>query len=320
MKQFNLLFTLLIIGLYGQAQTNVELNIEHLLNDQPFSFNSTAQAPGGYDFSVERLQYYLSEITIIHDGGQNTPVEDTWLLVNAGSTDNFDLGSHNVNTIEGISFYVGVDRDTNNADPSLHPMGHPLAPQNPSMHWGWASGYRFVAMEGNAGPNTQFGFEVHALGNANYNRAEVLTSATDVNGTKLITIYADYARALTNTDVSSGLILHAENTDAGQFLEDFADFVFIAPESLSASETSFNGSFDVYPNPTSKNSFVRFRLGNAQDCSISIYSVDGKLVSSSKLNQTSGVHSLSELSAGSYKICLEKNGARLVSRDLIVTP
>ncbi len=303
----------------AQAQTNVILNIEHRLNETAFAFNTAAVAPGGYELDVSRLQYYVSGIRLIHDGGQETSVEDTWLLVDAGNDVNFELGSHTISNIEGISFYIGVDRDTNNADPSLHAPGHPLAPQNPSMHWGWQSGYRFVAIEGSAGPGTAFDYEIHALGNNNYNQVVVMTDAIENGGDLEIVVYADYTLAFNNVDVSSGLILHSTTGNASQFLDDFADHVFFPASALGLTDASFDGSFELYPNPTAFESRVSYQLPDNGDHILVIYGVDGKRISAIRLPGTSGIQALPVLTSGAYMVVLETDGLQQVARKWVVT-
>lgn len=73
----------------------------------------------------------------------------------------------NVNKVEAITFSVGVEQAYNHLDPASFPPDDPLAPQNPEMHWGWVSGYRFAAVEGEAGPNLDQHFEIHSIGDAN---------------------------------------------------------------------------------------------------------------------------------------------------------
>jgi hypothetical protein len=318
MKTFTTLLLIFLFATMANAQTNVVLNLEHRLNQSPFVFNATAAAPGGYDFDVTRLEYYISDIEIVHDGGQSTPVSDTWLLVDAGNDVNFDLGSHNVTTIEGIKFYIGIGPDVNNEDPSLWTAGHALAPQNPSMHWGWSSGYRFVAMEGGAGANTSFNYEVHALGNKNYNQVMVMTDAIDNAGDIEIVVYADSARALNNVDVSTGLILHATNGDAVRFLDDFSDNVFFPASALGVNDASFEGSFDLYPNPTSTNSQVSFLVTEGETYNVSVYGMDGKLIQTEQLKSFSGTYMLPELASGAYSVALEQNGSKVVTRKWVV--
>ena len=107
----NKFLLLLLAVLFSQgifAQMNVSLHLHPKLGDQPFALNSTATAEMGYAFRVTRLQYYVSEIKLTHDGGQVTPVTDLYLLVTAQKDSIFDLGSFPVTTIEGIEFSIGV--------------------------------------------------------------------------------------------------------------------------------------------------------------------------------------------------------------------
>ncbi len=310
------LFTTIILAglaITTFAQTSVVLNLEHRINQTAFAFNDARSAPGGYEFDVSRLQYYISDIQLVHDGGQTTDVEDVWLLVNAGNDVDFDLGSHNVTTIEGINFYIGVGPDVNNADPSQWASNHPLAPQNPSMHWGWSSGYRFVAMEGGAGNNTAFDYEIHALGNNNYNQVQITTDAIDNGGTLEIVVYADYARALNGIDVSSGLILHATNGQAPTFLDNFADHVFFPASALSVEDVAFKGSFDVFPNPTESNGQVSYSFEEDGNYTVRVMNVQGKIISSDRLTAKNGFYTLPEVAAGQYTILLEKDGLKAVA-------
>ncbi len=48
----------------------------------------------------------------------------------------------------GIRFTLGVDGIDNRAAMEDFPAGHPLAPQDPSMHWSWNSGYVFLRLRG----------------------------------------------------------------------------------------------------------------------------------------------------------------------------
>ncbi len=317
MKSFYTTIILIGLGVSSFAQSDVVLNIEHRINQDPFAFNDARTAPGGYEFDVSRLQYYISDIQIVHDGGQTTDVDDVWLLVNAGNDVDFDLGSHNVTTVEGINFYIGVGPDVNNADPSQWAGSHPLAPQNPSMHWGWSSGYRFVAMEGGAGNNTAYTYEVHALGNNNYNQVQITTDAIDNGGDLEIVVYADYARALNGVDVSSGLILHATNGQAPTFLDNFADHVFFPASALGVEDAAFKGSFDVFPNPTESNGQVSYSFDEDGDYAVRVMNAQGQTISTERLTSKNGFYALPEVAAGQYSILLEKDGLKAVARKWV---
>jgi hypothetical protein len=309
---YTAILSMLVFG--SVAQTNVTLNLEHRLDGSEFSFNEERIAPGGYAFDVDRLQYYISDIELIHDGGQTINVDDVWLLVNAGNDVDFDLGDHDFTTIEGINFYIGVGPDVNNDDPSQWPPSHPLAPQNPSMHWGWSSGYRFVAMEGGAGNNTAFTYEVHALGNNNYHQVQITTDAIDNGSGKEIVVYADYANALSGINVSSGLILHATNGQAATFLNNFASDVFFPASALSVRDTEFTGTFEVYPNPAEGLAQISYNFIESGNYSISVINAQGQLISSDRVISTNGAVTLPEVASGQYNILLEKDGSKVTSR------
>lgn len=251
--------TLIIAALFAVtsgvfAQTSVHLELKHLLGNDAFQLNQAAQNDMGNDFNVTRLEYYISEIEIIHDGGKRTKATDVYLMVNAGKPGTFDLGSYDVTSIEGIRFSIGVDPSVNNDDPSKWPSGHPLAPKAPSMHWGWTSGYRFVALEGKSGSNFAQDFEVHALGNNNYFTLEIPTTAKSDNGNLIITLNADYTKAISGIDLSSGVITHGDYAEAVTLLKNFNVKVFSALDGstnvLGVNDFKNYGSIVMEPNPT----------------------------------------------------------------------
>ena len=252
MKIFKSIFSFLALAcaVSLNAQTNVNLHIEHMLGSNTFAFNQTASNNLGHSFNVVRMEYYLSEITLIHDGGQDTTIDNLWILVDAGSPTTVPLGSFNISALEGIRFAVGVDSAHNHLDPASWPTGHPLAPKSPSMHWGWAAGYRFVAMEGKSGPSLNQIFEIHALGNKNYHTFSIATSGTMNGGDLDIDLKADYEGMLHDIGLNQGLVEHGENNEAAQLLENCAYHVFTASGSASIGvEEEQSIRFDIYPNP-----------------------------------------------------------------------
>jgi len=49
---------------------------------------------------------------------------------------------------KGMRLKMGLDYDINHGDPAAWPITHPLSTNVTSMHWGWAGGYIFQAMDG----------------------------------------------------------------------------------------------------------------------------------------------------------------------------
>lgn len=268
------IFTILMV----QAQTNVSLQINHLLGNESFAMDMPGKNNLGNDFEYTRVQYYISEITLIHDGGVRTPITDTWLLVSAEENTAVDLGMHDVTNLEKITFYIGVDPDHNHLDPATWPSGHALAPVFPSMHWGWAAGYRFIALEGNGGPSFNQNFQLHGLGDRNYFQTEVEMDLTAENNALNVVLDADYAKALENINVNSGVIVHGETLEAKEAIENFRDYVFSKGAATSSTKVVTNDTqMDVFPNPATGGTFTLvFNNNKSTSLDLSILDIAGK--------------------------------------------
>lgn len=258
MKIFTLLSLLFLSTSVINAQVDTELRIYHMLGTQMFQMNTAASNNLAQDFKVTRLSYYMSEVTVVHDGGQETAVSiDTVSLLHANAVGGYtavQLGNLAITSVEGVKFHIGVKAPTNNGDPGLFPSYSPLSPQSPSMHWGWASGYRFIAYEGEGGPGFLQVFQLHGLYNENYFETSVTTSAQLVGSTLIIPLDADYERGLEDIDVSAGTIAHGVNSEDLKAIENFRDFVFTASSQTimaDVPDSDLLDSWSVFPNPTS---------------------------------------------------------------------
>ncbi|MEK9998292.1 MAG: MbnP family protein, partial [Cryomorphaceae bacterium] len=179
MKRF-LLLTLVFGSLALAAQTKeLVLNFHHMMDGQSVTDSLVGTNNLGNQFKFNRLQYYVDDIEIIYDQGDTFSYPEV-LLINALEEEltSVDLGSLSFDSITAVRFAVGVGPDVNNLDPSTYPAAHPLAPKSPSMHWGWAAGYRFVCAEGVGSSAFNQTFELHGLGNANYAMQTIATSGT----------------------------------------------------------------------------------------------------------------------------------------------
>lgn len=301
------------------AQTPVELQIRHKLGSSDFAFSTAATNSLGNNFNVTRLEYYLSKISITHDGGTVTTIPNHYILANGSTNVIDDLGTHTITSVESITLYIGVDSPTNNADPSVYAAGHPLAPKTPSMHWGWASGYRFVAMEGMAGTSLGQAYEVHALGNRLYDKATINVSGVMVGSKLVIALNADYIQALRGIDVSAGLIAHGSGTDEARVLSNFKNFVFSAGTPLSAAEgLERNNMVNVYPNPASGgNATINF--GNsAATAKVVVTNMTGAVVYSAAKKAGVGSMELDLKQAGLYIVQVSNEAGMMSTHKLVV--
>ncbi|MBO6515101.1 MAG: T9SS type A sorting domain-containing protein [Bacteroidia bacterium] len=319
MKHVITLSLALSVALSSIAQKNVKFKIDHKLKDQAFSFNQESINSLGNKFNVKRLEYYISEISLVHDGGKTSDASDVYMLVNAGYETEVDLGQFNITNLEAINFSVGVDPGVNNADPTQWPKSHPLSPKSPSMHWGWASGYRFVAIEGKSGSSLNRVFEIHALGNDNYFDISIPTSGTDDNGDLLVVLNADYANALAKIDLSSGLIVHGEEDQAVTLLRNFQRDVFKSSEgNKNTVGLTRNPELQVtklFPNPTS-GVFTVSVSNMSKGISLFITDLTGRAVHLESINLESNTYAV--LNKGVYVVTIRDSEGIFTTTRLVV--
>lgn len=280
MNRFFLLLLVMFSGFTISAQVNVKLYMDQLLGGKPFAYNQATTSDLGYAFEMTRLQYYISEIRLVHDGGIITPVSDLYILVDSDIRAEFELGSYDIISLEKLEFSIGVDNAHNHLDPASYPNGHPLAPQNPSMHWGWTSGYRFIAIEGFAGADSNSlsnEYQIHTIGDQNY-KVISLDVTGELNGDIMeIRIQADYEKFLYNVDVSSGLISHGA-TGASRTIADNATSVFSATQMTSVIDSDVYGSFEMFPNPATTLSTVNLDMPGYMNITCTVMDLTGKVL------------------------------------------
>jgi hypothetical protein len=310
----------LLSALITNAQKDVKLNINHKLGTSAFKFNSESKNDLDNKFKYTRFEYYISGISITHDGGQITKAPDVYILVNPTKMDTVLIGNFMITKIESISFSVGVDPKVNNADPSKWPNGHALAPKSPSMHWGWSAGYRFAAIEGMAGAALNQEFQIHALGNKNFFNQLIQTTGNTNGNELLVTLNADYNKAISGINVSAGLIEHSEDYEAAECLRNFQTKVFTNEKGegsiLSVLDNQSASNFKVYPNPS--NGQFNLDIGNinlADKAIVKITNIIGETIEQFELNSTNSVLSLD--SKGVFFLTININGM-LSTQKLII--
>lgn len=317
------LFLLLVSSItVGFAQTNVQLNIHHFMGESDFRYQGITTNNLNHEFDFTRLEYYIAEISLIHDGGQETSIPDYYILVDGASETTVELGEFDITNLEAIRFHVGVEEEANHSDPTAYPMDHPLAPRIPSMHWGWAFGYRFVAIEGNSGANLGQLWEIHALEDENYFQAEVLIERSAMNGQLTIDIDADYARALEDIDLDSGPIVHGGYDEARLTLENFQNHVFTASDLVSSTSglTLANGLY-VFPNPVLPGMTPQFVMESSRPGAlfeVKLVNVGGQVVREFPQVERNAVVSISDLRPGVYFLHVSSNGYPVARQKLIV--
>lgn len=298
------------------AQTTVMLNFEHQFGNSELTMDTPYTVGAGYDLKIERLEYYLSELAIVHDGGQITLIPNMWLLVRPEEDSVFNLGVFNIQSIEAINYSLGVNYDVNHSDPTTYGAGHPLAPQNPSMHWGWNAGYRFAALEGYAGTGFVFNYQIHALGDENYNSSSLVFDPIATADTTQLYIKADYEMMFENIDVSGGMVVHGPVGESITLLSDMTNNVFSPGEApwATAIEPSFAGKLVLAPNPATERSYLEYDLPAGHTYEMQMTDLSGRTIQAESIVNLQGRLVLEHLQSGLYIVNVFQDGKR-VSMD-----
>ena len=151
----------------------------------------------GVAFEVDAFKYYVSKLSLTHDGGQviNFDTANDVMLVSVANN-SYNLGVQNITTLEQVDFGVGVHADFNHLDPNSYPIGHPLGnQQDPVMQWGWTAGYFHMALNSMGDNNTDDicdqMFQPHCLGDANFKTESLVMTGQLDGGSNIYHIYID---------------------------------------------------------------------------------------------------------------------------------
>ena len=302
----------------GFSQTPVNLNIYHKLGTADFAYNQPSQNNmSNGNFKLTRMEYYMTKFTIIHDGGMITTVPSSVVaIVKANEQTSIALGSYNVTNIEGIKFHIGVHTPVNHQDPSVQPSGTPLSFQSPSMHWGWTSGYRFIALEGKTGTAMNQTTELHGLGDANYYETTVMAVGNLFNGEYFVNVDADYNRALENVNISQGVVVHGENQEAAVMIANFKNYVYSPSASLAGLTESIAENTSVYPIPSNGSLTISTPV-NFIGNSIKIFDLTGKLIQEHVLVDGQNKLDISLKNKGFYILDFYQNNDKLFSKKVL---
>lgn len=305
----------------ANAQQKIIVEINHMLGDEIFHFNQTSQNNLDHYFTLRRLDYYLSDFKIIHSGGQVMEVPNSISLVSLDDNQEktqIDLGLLKVENIEKLSFMFGIDSVTNHSDPALYQVGHPLGPRFPTMHWGWASGYRFIAVEGKAGPANNQEMQLHALGDQYYRPFTFEVKPKVVGDTIKFELTADYRELFYNISIKQGVIVHGSDKEIVFMVDNVLQRVFSTSETSAQENVLHQEDMILYPNPSHGFFQVKSAHSDLIAGSVQIFNTQGQKVWQHELN---GLVNTPYLVPGSYTVrIVNSKGETLQIKPLIVVP
>jgi hypothetical protein len=158
----------LLLGLLCRADgQQVRLELNPLWQDRPLALAQPIKDAEPAGFSITRFDGLLSELALQRTNG--TWLEsDTWHVFFSVEQQRLTAMADGLppEPFQAIRFRVGVNAKTDRSDPQSWPPGHPLHPDVCGLHWGWSSGYVFLAVEGlwESAPGQRSGFSYHLAG------------------------------------------------------------------------------------------------------------------------------------------------------------
>jgi len=311
------LFAILVITSARSGEISLVFN--HQMGGKTASIGGVVPMDNGrYFFKLTRLQYYVSGVTLYHDGDKKTVLAQKYFLVNVAESQRYVLGSFEIGSLDSVVYYIGVDRLKNHLDPTQYLPTDPLALQDPSMHWGWAAGYRFIVLEGlsgNSPQQTKAGVELHSVGDTLYRRVMMKGTMVSTFLGKDIAIDAEYASLFKGIDASLGLVLHGYGPETIAITENMASSVF-SPAVVSSVQSNDQASaVSVGPNPTSEFVSVTTADNNA---TVRIFDALGRLSATANINAGTSTISTSMLPPGTYSVMIDAGGTSVTHVPLAI--
>ncbi len=156
----------MLLALSAPAQ-KLRIEIEPRWGDAPLKLASPLALAQANDLTVSRLDGLLSELALQRTDGTWLESRDWFVFLSvekrrlSASADGLPAQE-----FKAIRFRVGLNSKLNSSDPQEWPAEHPLHPDVCGLHWGWRSGYVFLALEGHWSPTsgTTGGYSYHLAG------------------------------------------------------------------------------------------------------------------------------------------------------------
>ncbi|MBN8679267.1 MAG: T9SS type A sorting domain-containing protein [Chitinophagales bacterium] len=311
------------------SQNNqVVFSFDHKVGSDPLVLNETVFSIwNNKKIKLTRAEFYISEVEIHHPDSMVMPLTDQYLLVNAKNpTAEFDLGAWPVEAAHGVTLHLGVPQAVNHLDPASYPANHPLAPQNPSMQWGWTAGYRFMAIEGKVDNNgdgiPETSFEFHNLGDALYKTLDLTGMEEASNGVLHLHFVLDYAQLFKNMAMTGNLIQHGSAAPNVNMMNNAATQNFVVLPMVSATHEVEANSLNIKasPNPANVETMIEYTLPASSGLALILTNTLGQTVRSLTGLTANGSVRLetATLPEGIYQYAFYENGNLLARKQLVV--
>lgn len=310
-------FTLL--GLSSVGQKNVFISLSPKFAGADLQMGVDYTSINGVVLNLDHFDYYLSDLHVIHDGGQDLDLSDTVFLVEPLNNVLY-LGFLDVTTIEQLNFAVGVPAIVNTSagteaiDISVYQEGHPLSFQDPSMYWGWTSGYMHMIIGGLADSNTDGTadalFELHNVGNNNYRYVQLPVIQTN-STTDIITVAVNCNVDYWLKDISIETVgsLHGSNGANMEVMKNVeTEPVFTQPSTASSQELVATSGGIFASQNTSDVTINWSNINNISSFAVS--DINGRVIHNGIAEGNKGSITFGELNSGVYFFQLFNEGGK----------
>jgi len=145
----------------------ITLNFNVEWNGQPLELNKFQYTQTNGEVLMFRTwSLILAKLSLVRTDDTEVQLGDgyQWINLATGRT-NFNYATVPTGNYKGIRFQLGPDSAINHGDPTIWPADHPLNGNLTGLHWGWAGGYIFQAIDGefkeNASATVSKGLSFH---------------------------------------------------------------------------------------------------------------------------------------------------------------
>lgn len=303
------LITILLISISSLFSKEIVMRVTFQGHDINHTIKSgEVFTVNGIENKIHQLKFFLSDF-VIHDYmGNDIPTPKKYQLIDIDSN-NYHLGNVDLDRFYSVSFKFGVDSATNHSDPTIWPMGHPLNLSYSSMHWGWAHGYRFIALEGytkDIYDRWLNNYQYHLLGNQYYSSHQLSFSPSDINDTIYFEVVVDLPALYANVNLTKDNIVHGSGGANDIIANNINSREVIISYPLSVEDRY--PELNVSPNPAKDHFYINYENTNIQNLVFNLVDLNGNLVKNIFPLQSNKVD-ISNLSSGVYLLNIVENGS-----------
>ncbi len=312
---------LIISVSYSQTKA-LKFKFNHTANGEPLVLDETIfTIDNGKKMKLTRAEFYLSGVSLFTSDTDSFRIADSYVLVNAQDRDVlYSAGNYPSDyNFNKITMNVGIDPDKNHGDPTLYPPSHPLGPKSPDMHWGWAAGYRFMAIDGVVDNNNdgipEMPFQIHSLGDELLFRALLDFKSNGSNDLDNLEVTLDYSKLFNGLTMKGSVIEHGKSDINKKLLVNAVDNGFFTPIIISNSEDLVQKDVATIDQ---HNRLIYINIENPiTQINVDVYNLFGQSISHNILHESHSKLELSLIPSGIY-ILQVSTGNKKQSKIIVI--